>query len=206
MPKLIDLTGKRFGRLTVIKREEGEYNTAHWECKCDCGKICIVQGRKLRDGLTKSCGCLQREIAKNNHTKHGKSKHPLYSVWKGMRNRCNNRKDSKYKYYGGKGVKLCADWEDFQSFFDWSIKSGYSDGLTIDRIDNNKGYCPENCRWVTIEFQSRNRSNCFYITHNGVTMTASEWERATGVCRKTIIYRISHGATAEEALFKKRKS
>lgn len=203
MPKLIDLTGKRFGRLVVIQRFENSCKKPYWKCRCDCGNVCIVQGRKLRDGITKSCGCLQIETARNNHTKHGKSKHPLYSVWKGMKNRCNNPKDSKYKYYGGKGVKLCSDWDSFQNFYDWAIGNGYSNGLTIDRIDNSKGYCPENCRWVTREFQSRNRSNCFYVTYNGTTMTASELERLTGVSRKTIINRILNGYTVEQAISKK---
>lgn len=202
MPKLIDLTGKRFGRLIVIERCENKHKAPYWKCKCDCGNVCVIQGRKLRDGITKSCGCLHKEISKINHLTHGKSKHPLYSVWKGMKSRCNNKHIKCYKYYGEKGVSLCEDWNDFATFFDWSINNGYKHGLTIDRIDNNGNYCPENCRWVSIDIQQKNKSNCFYITYNGITMTASEWERATGVCRKTIIYRILHGATVKQALSK----
>ena len=147
MPKLNDLTGQRFGRLTVLERTE-----LKWLCKCDCGNKKIVAGGHLVSGDTKSCGCLR--------IKHGMRNTRLYSIWHGMKERCYNTKHKFYKHYGGRGIKVCEEWKnDFQTFADWALSHGYADNLTIDRIDVNGNYEPSNCQWATNAEQQRNKRN-----------------------------------------------
>lgn len=160
--KRIDLIGKRFGRLTVLevigKNKKGCYI---YKCKCDCGKYKQTNSHYLLGGITKSCGCLQSE----SRIKHGNSGTKLYHVWLGIRNRvgdigCLENKDKKFiDSYINRGIDICNEWKDFELFYQWSIKNGYKEGLQIDRIDNNKGYYPENCRWTTNKVNMRNRRN-----------------------------------------------
>lgn len=152
--KLIDITGQKFGRLTVIRRHDSK----RWECKCDCGNITYSDGYQLRKGITKSCGCYHAEACGNRHRKHGYTGTRLYHTFKKMKERCYNPSSDNYKYYGALGITICPEWlEDFSKFADWSIKNGYADNLTIDRKDNTKGYSPDNCRWITIQEQQKNR-------------------------------------------------
>ena len=162
--KFNDLTGKRFGRLTVIKRVANNANNkVMWLCKCDCGNEATVIGSRLYTGKTKSCGCLIRETTIKRSTKHGYGathKH-LYATRLNMINRCNNPKNKDYGYYGGRGIKVCPEWTDKENgvaaFCGWALANGYAEGLTIDRIDVNGDYSPDNCRWVTMAVQCTNR-------------------------------------------------
>lgn len=205
MGKLIDLTGQRFGRLTVVGRaENAKDGHARWLCKCDCGNTTVVGGNDLKKGTSRSCGCLRidkvDEMVRINTT-HGKSHSKLYTVWSNMLQRCNNPNDPEYVRYGGRGISVCDEWQhSFEDFYSWAMASGYQEGLSIDRIDNNKGYCPDNCRWATARQQSNNlRSNrCFEL--KGEVKTMVEWCRYFGKSYSTVKYRLRHGWTIEEAL------
>lgn len=156
-----DLTGNRYGKLTVIKRayKNGSRNT-YWLCKCDCGKETTVSAQHLKDGHTTSCGCVHKESLKNSVTTHGLPKHPLYKIYKAMKERTMKEYNKRYKNYGGRGIKICDEWlNDFKAFYEWAINNGYKEGFTIDRVDVNGNYEPPNCRWVTWKKQENNRTN-----------------------------------------------
>lgn len=156
--KLIDLTGRRFGRLIVLARDENMKKKPVWRCRCDCGNVTTVRGDSLRKGETQSCGCLQSDIVRKMHEVHRSSSSRLYSIYNGMKNRCYNQHTSNYKYYGGRGITICAEWlHSFQTFQQWALSHGYTDTLTIDRIDNDLGYSPDNCRWATAKEQRANQ-------------------------------------------------
>lgn len=200
--KRIDLTGQRFGRLMVVRyagRSRGKKNL--WLCKCDCGNEKVVAVDKLHSGNTKSCGCLQREVHRKCRMTHGKSDTKLYLVWREMITRTENQNAERYGIYGGRGISICGEWHnDFQLFYDWAIQNGYKEGLTIDRIDVNGNYEPDNCRWITPYEQSRNLRKNVRITYSGKTMILKDWAKEIGIDYHTLWQRIrKSGWTVEEA-------
>ena len=194
-----DLTGQKFGRLTVLRQAPDKIKPsgAHskmWECKCDCGNIKIISRSSLVSGDTVSCGCYHKEHTHNKKKKHGLTNTKLYTKWSGIVQRCTNPNAIHYDMYGGRGITICDEWRnDFYSFYSWSIENGYKDGLTIDRIDNNKGYYPENCRWTELETQANNTRRNHYITYNNETKTLTQWARLLNVNVETLRYRVNHG-------------
>lgn len=160
-----DLTGKRFGRLTAIERA-GTTKDRHatWLCKCDCGNVVIVCSRDMTTGHTKSCGCLNREQTAAINATHLKSGERLYRVWLKMRERCNTTSNKNFKHYGGRGIKICEEWNDYTVFRTWALDNGYDKNApfgkcTLDRINNNGNYEPLNCRWVDMKIQANNKRN-----------------------------------------------
>lgn len=174
-----DLTGQKFGRLTVVGIQETNTRKTYWVCQCDCGNIKVVRSDSLQNGMIRSCGCLKREQNKINlqaNHKHKMSHTRPYEIWQGMKKRCYNPNDARYDRYGGRGITVCDEWlHDFAAFYKWALENGYSDKLTIDRIDNDKGYSPDNCRWVSEKEQSRNRCTNIKIRIGNATKTLTEW-------------------------------
>lgn len=207
MGKFIDLTGKTFGRLTVLGRCEDRVKPSGgketmWRCRCTCGTIKDIRSHNLIAGVTTSCGCRQRETVIARNTTHGGSCSRIYRIWGAMRTRCYNPNFREYEDYGGRGVTICSEWlNDFEAFRSWAVNNGYEDGLSIDRIDVNQGYSPKNCRWATRVTQSNNRRNCIRLTFDGKTHTMAEWSRIVGLPYQTLKDRIRrYGWSAEKAL------
>lgn len=204
MAKAINIAGQRFGRLTVIERVESPRAQAQWRCVCDCGKETVVRSQDSRNGHTKSCGCYGLEVSVSHtpsFSTHKESRSRLYRVWIGMKGRCNNCKNKAYSYYGGRGIKVCQDWDESYALFrDWALANKYQENLTIDRIDVNGNYCPENCRWVSMKVQMNNTRANRRITLNGETKTMAEWSESTGLSYETIRNRTIKGKPADEVL------
>lgn len=160
MKPRVDLQGFEFGILLVDNRSEkrDKNRNVYWDCTCRCGNKTTVRTDHLKSGDTTSCGCVQEKRFKEKKVKHGLSGHPLYTRWRGIKHRCYNPKHRRYKYYGGKGITMCKEWvNDFKAFYDWSMSNGYSKELEIDRKEVDKGYSPENCRYIT-KTENINRS------------------------------------------------
>lgn len=195
MTKMI---GQKFNRLTII-----DILPKHRVLvKCDCGTIKEVYYYDLVYEKIKSCGCWNKEKTIKMNTTHNKSKTRLYKTWQGMKKRCYNHKNNQYKNYGGRGITVCQEWlDDFMNFYNWSIENGYADNLTIDRIDVNGNYSPDNCRWATIKEQGFNRRNNHLLTFKNVTKTMKEWSIEVGLNYDCIRSRINdYGWTVEKSL------
>lgn len=203
MSRAVDLTGMRFGRLSVIGKTRTKSGRVAWVCKCDCGNETAPMTSELLRGRTQSCGCLRNEIAGNTFRKHGQHGTRLYRIWSNMIQRCSNPKHDSYSLYGAKGVIVCDEWKNFAAFSKWAMENGYTDSLSIDRIKNDKGYSPENCRWATPQEQTDNRECSIYLSFNGKRQTLKEWSEETGIPYKNLLWRIRHGWTTEKALTKK---
>jgi hypothetical protein len=210
MGKFIDLTGQRFGRLEVKgkshKNKKGQWL---WFCHCDCGNDTIVIGTNLYYGFSQSCGCFQREEVKERMTKHGFSKTPIEQVRNSMMKRCYNPKNAQYKDYGGRGITVCEEWRTNPvSFYIWAIQTGYDNTrhnntrnkFSLDRINNDGPYSPDNCRWATRTEQGRNKRSNHLITYNGEAKTMKEWSEITGVSYSTLRSRKNSGWSDEKTI------
>lgn len=193
MSKVENLTGRKFGKLTVIEIN-GKYKSGNvaWKCICECGNLTNTSGSNLRTGRSKSCGhCVCSERMKKLNHKHGGFGTRLYESWRQMHRRCQNENNYSFKDYGGRGISVCDEWSSFDAFRNWANSTGYNDDLTLDRIDVNGNYCPDNCRWATAKEQANNRRSCHYIENNGEKHTISEWADKFKVDQRRLYYWLS---------------
>jgi hypothetical protein len=190
--KNIDISGKRFGRLTAIKYMYTRNRSQYWLCKCDCGKEVIIQKFSLGK-LTNSCGCLRNETARKLCTIHGKSRNRLYILWNGMIQRCHGIKNKHNERYQNKKIIVYDEWKSYEKFEKWALANGYKDDLSIDRINNDGNYCPENCRWVTIKEQAINKEKTVIIEVNGIRKSSMDWSRELGSKINIVSKRINRG-------------
>lgn len=204
----VDMKDKRVGIMTVKEKKEGSNSV--WICECDCGNFVELCTSRLLSGTRKSCGCLERKAQKQfveNLTTHHESKTKMYKTWRGILDRCYNPNIKSYKYYGARGIKMCDEWKNsYEAFKRWSLENGYEKSKnrlqqSIDRIDVNGDYCPENCRWADSKIQSRNKNCVNLIMHNGEEITISEFCDINQITDKTFAYRwIKKGMTPEQVL------
>lgn len=202
-----DISNMRFGRLVAIKPVgKDKYHQTLWLCKCDCGKECTTNTNRLCRGKTKSCGCLKNE---GNNLKHGMCYSRLWRIYSQMKGRCYRKSHERYLDYGGRGITICNEWmgdSGFQNFVEWALSHGYSDNLTIDRINNDKEYSPENCRWADRKTQGRNTRRNHLLSVDGKTKTMAEWSEETGIHYSVIMQRINKlGWSAKDVVTKEVK-
>lgn len=202
--KSLDLIGQRFGRLTVVCKNDERYDGRHtfWKCKCDCGNEIVVRKDSLLNGHSKSCGCYLQERYRDGHLKtHGMKNTRIYRTWRSMKDRCTNKNCSNYNRYGGRGITVCDEWKnDFKNFYNWAMENGYSDELTIDRMNVNGDYCPENCRWVSILEQNYNKRNNIIISVYGERLTIKEISEKYNIPKTKVRKRYYAGIIDEERL------
>ena len=208
MPKFKDLSGMKFSRWNVICRVEdkvskGGTHYTQYRCVCDCGVTRDVIATSLTSGRSKSCGCLGRETSRlvcgNNFRIHGETKTRLYQIYAGMKKRCLSQNAYNFTNYGGRGISICEQWlNSWEAFREWAYSNGYSDELSIDRIDVNGDYTPDNCRWVGRVAQANNRRSSRYITYNNETHTLAEWANILDIPYKRLHKWINKGKTLEE--------
>lgn len=188
--------GDVFGKLRVIKfHHKNERSSRIWECLCQCGNRSLVPSNRLNSGKTKSCGCLK----KTSNIKHNMHKSCEYNAWRAMRERCLSKSRHYWDYYGSRGIGVCDRWNKFENFYA-DMGKRPSNKHSLDRIDNNRGYSPDNCRWATRTEQMRNTRGCSFLTWQGKTKTLTEWSIETGIDNDTIRYRITHGWSVHEAM------
>lgn len=208
MPKFVDLSGQQFGRWTVVRRandriSDGGTHYTQYECECECGVKRLVTSSSLKSGRSTSCGCYHSEVSaqvcKRNFRTHGETKSRLYQIYAGIKKRCGNPNASNYADYGGRGIAICDEWANsWSSFRDWALNNGYTDDLSIDRIDVNGNYEPNNCRWVACVVQANNRRSSRYITYNNETHTVSEWAKILNIPYKSLHKKLSKGMTLDK--------
>ncbi len=205
--KLENLIGLRFGRLIVVAQAKSTKGKRRWECECDCGNKSITTTYQLKNGKAKSCGCLGRELTRERSFKHGYSYrgnvNRLYSIWNRMRYRCINPNSSDSDRYFKRGITVCDEWgESFIAFKNWALTHGYKENLTIERINNNGDYCPENCTWIPLAQQARNKRNNHFITIGETTKTLAEWAEITGIESSLIRFRLNRKWPLEKLFVK----
>ena len=193
-----DLSGQRFGRLTVIGLHDKKNGKNRWLCKCDCGGTCYPTTCNLKNGTSTSCGCYSREVAAKRTTKHGDSQNRIYQEWLRMKDRTNGNHPTKYTE---KHITVCEEWiNDYLAFKEWALSHGYKDDLSLDRIDNSKGYSPDNCRWVGRKTQNRNKDDNVLLTFNGETHSIGEWSEILNMKYGTLYSRIKRGWSIKQAI------
>lgn len=206
----------RYGRLTVVKRAEnkkiGNNTRTMWECRCDCGNTVIVRSDSLNDGTTRSCGCLQKDWSRwlgqqpqeYKLTRGGESRDRLFNIWYLMKYRCQSPKSKAFCNYGGRGITVCDEWSDDENGYDvfkaWALNNGYYESACIDRIDNNKGYSPENCKWVDDYIQANNKRNNRVYTIGDKTHTVADWCKIYNIDKTVVYSRLYRKWNIEEAL------
>lgn len=195
MPRLINLVGRRFGRLLVVERDPPH----KWVCKCDCGSVVRVFSQNLRRDHTQSCGCIARMVGFAVKTIHGQTSTPEFHTWSHIRQRCENPSNRRYAYYGGRGITVCERWHSFEMFME-DMGPRPSPGHSIERIDNSKGYEPGNCIWATRSQQMRNTRRTHFITALGEKRSLVEWSQLTGIDSPTIRRRLKLGWSQERAV------
>jgi hypothetical protein len=202
-PRVKCFVGRKFNRLEAVRFVGMQGSGQLWEFKCDCGGSKTILMKNVEKGITGSCGCLHHEMLLRRNTKHGQNtranRHPMYGVWCGMLARCHNPNRKSYPDYGGRGITVCERWHTFQNFFD-DMSATYQRGLMIERVDNEKGYCPENCVWETRKVQNNNKRNVRRITFNGKTLTRQEWANEIGGNERIITTRLRRGWSEERAV------
>lgn len=207
MPKRKDITGVRSGKLIAVEFDSYERFPSgsryeKWICKCDCGNIVSINKKNFMSGSSMSCGCAVSEANSRRLKTHGDRKSRLYNTWCNIKSRCYNPNNQDFARYGGRGISMFGPWKNnYSIFMEWAIKNGYDDSLSIDRIDVDGDYCPDNCRWVDMAVQANNRSNTIYIEYNGELHTCSEWAKIMGINYDTLNDRYHRGLIGE-ALFK----
>ena len=185
----VDRRDHKYGRLTVLRRVPSNNNHLRWLCRCSCGEEVSVQSSNLSSGNTKSCGCLQKELTALRFTTHGQRQTKEYVIWADLRKRCRNKKWKDYKNYGGRGITVCDRWERFENFLeDMGLRP---EGLSIDRINNDGNYEPDNCRWATSKQQNRNRRSSHLLSHRGETHCIVEWAEILDINAETLYTRIN---------------
>lgn len=192
-----ELSGQKFGRLTVVNQADNKSGRVCWKCECECGNIKTISAQTLLNGGTKSCGCLRQEMVAQKNTKHGKSIRgqvtPEYLTWCEIIKRTENPSCLGFKNYGGRGISICKEWrESFAAFLNDMGKKP-TPLHSIERIDNNKNYCPENCKWVTRDVQNKNKRNTISITHQGISLCAKDWAERNNIKPSTVYGRLSKG-------------
>ncbi|HFL2403586.1 TPA: hypothetical protein ACG3PH_001964 [Clostridioides difficile] len=213
MAKFLDITGKKFGRLRVIKFSKeiksGKRNRKYWLCKCDCGNFKEIRTDSLTSGLVQSCGCLKKEQDKLNLTdkyqfkkKYKVQNKRLYSIWKGIISRCTDKNNKRYNRYGERNIIVCDEWFCYDNFANWALSNGYSEKLTIDRINNEGNYESSNCRWVDIKTQCRNRSTNILVKHEEKEITLIELSEKTDISYSCLRSRYSKGLVGNKLIEK----
>lgn len=186
--KHLDIAGERYGMLVAIELDHISNSRTYWKFRCDCGNVKVIALRSVRGGDTVSCGCKAKAAIKSQQVpRHGESHSRIYSIWRGMKKRCSVPMAHEYERYGGRGIKVCDEWfNSYEAFRDWSVSNGYNDNLTLDRIDGDGNYCPENCRWVDWFVQMRNKDGVMFAKHNGEYLPLLEISKDVGVSYSTI--------------------
>ncbi len=197
--RLIIKPGQRFNMLTIIHEVPKHKTRRHFLCKCDCGQTREVALIRLTTGKTRSCGCIAIKILKQRFTTHGMGGHPLYNVWNSMKQRCSNPKQRAYYRYGGRGIRVCNEWLRFEPFKNWALSNGYKEDLTLERVDNDGNYEPDNCAFVSKKRQANNRKTNRFIDYKGETMTLADWGRRVGISPIVLLKRLNRGWSIEKS-------